>query len=69
MEPVSPAVAGGFLTTAPPGKPQPELLMLQVGSLMSREVEPLAQGQSVSKCSCLYSALEITKYFYLKHLV
>ena len=25
LEPVSPALAGGFLTTAPPGKPQPAL--------------------------------------------
>ena len=27
LEPVSPALAGGFLTTAPPGKPQPAFLI------------------------------------------
>ena len=27
LEPVSPALAGGFLTTAPPGKPQFPLLI------------------------------------------
>ena len=27
LEPVSPALAGGFLTTAPPGKPDNTLLM------------------------------------------
>ena len=27
LEPVSPALAGGFLTTAPPGKPPPWVLM------------------------------------------
>ena len=26
LEPVSPALAGGFLTTAPPGKPSPFFL-------------------------------------------
>ena len=28
LEPVSPALAGGFLTTAPPGKPQQPILEL-----------------------------------------
>ena len=28
LEPVSPALAGGFLTTAPPGKPRVRLLKL-----------------------------------------
>ena len=27
LEPVCPALAGGFLTTAPPGKSQPDLLL------------------------------------------
>ena len=28
LEPVSPALAGGFLTTAPPGKPKMGLLLI-----------------------------------------
>ena len=30
LEPVSPALAGGFLTTAPPGKPLPTFLMINL---------------------------------------
>ena len=32
LEPVSPALAGGFLTTAPPGKPELDLLTHQLPS-------------------------------------
>ena len=32
LEPVSPALAGGFLTTAPPGKPPIIILMAGCGS-------------------------------------
>ena len=34
LEPVSPALAGGFLTTAPPGKPH-KLFVFLVGSIRS----------------------------------
>ena len=30
LEPVSPALAGGFSTTAPPGKPRPSILLIRV---------------------------------------
>ena len=30
LEPVSPALAGGFLTTAPPGKPDPMILKYEI---------------------------------------
>ena len=30
IEPVSPALAGRFSTTAPPGKPQPELFLIEI---------------------------------------
>ena len=33
LEPVSPALAGGFLTTAPPGKPPPHSFSYQVPKL------------------------------------
>ena len=32
LEPVSPALAGGFLTTAPPGKPQQVIFVLDPSS-------------------------------------
>ena len=31
LEPMSPALAGGLLTTAPPGKPQPRFLTVALG--------------------------------------
>ena len=34
LEPVSPALAGGFLTTAPPGKPRSSFLMQKVALIM-----------------------------------
>ena len=36
LEPVSPALAGGFLTTAPPGKPQSNFYKLGEDGLVSR---------------------------------
>ena len=36
LEPVSPALAGGFSTTAPPGKPQNGFLYPEVRSLISK---------------------------------
>ena len=35
LEPVSPALAGGFLTTAPPGKPEKNSLEFGVESVIS----------------------------------
>ena len=35
LEPVCPALAGGFLTTAPPGKPQEDYFPNALGSLTS----------------------------------
>ena len=39
MEPVSPALAGGFLTTAPPGKPGKYLLELITKTLVQYHTE------------------------------
>ena len=34
IEPVSPALAGGFLTTSPPGKPLEEVVLMQIPEIM-----------------------------------
>ena len=41
LEPVSPALAGGFLTTAPPGKP--ENIFLKIVKIFHVEVEKYFQ--------------------------
>ena len=41
LEPVSPALAGGFLTTAPPGKPRTFLIVAILQYLCSLNVFPL----------------------------
>ena len=43
LEPVSPALAGGFLTTAPPGKPLSYILILKniAMNLVSRQLPSL----------------------------
>ena len=51
LEPVSPALAGGFLTTAPPGKPCPSLFMSPV---MGRTDAGSALGWSLSAQGTLY---------------
>ena len=38
LEPVSPALAGGFSTTAPPGKPKTVLILTQVASFVSNKI-------------------------------
>ena len=42
MEPVSPALAGEFFTTEPPGKPKKHFFILQDSTLKSVEVPQLA---------------------------
>ena len=58
LEPVSPALAGGFLTTAPPGKPLNSLLMSLAASrriaLYARSISPQA---SVFFCLETFSGL------------
>ena len=46
LKPVSPALAGGFLTTAPPGKPSSNLDYFEIVSFISlaRNVEMLQKG-------------------------
>ena len=58
FEPVSPALAGGFLTTAPPGKPSPfsseliSLLNIQINAAKGTPVVsfPSYCSKSVTKC-------------------
>ena len=57
LEPMSPALAGGFLTTAPPGKP-PSTGFLKSGpisgaGLVQRPVGPQPHGCPPSSNSCL----------------
>ena len=66
LKPVSPALAGGFLTTVPPGKPQNylfvvcccEMLTMNVSHLsnvLSEELEPSQSlGTVLHKCTDLH---------------
>ena len=54
LEPVSPALAGGFPTTAPPGKPQNTLFMLQffflffaISDLFFLTLSPVGDGGNI----------------------
>ena len=47
LEPVSPALAGGFLTTAPPGPPEKSLALFLVCSFLGIVVSGLVRPRSV----------------------
>ena len=61
LEPVSPVLAGGFLTTAPPGKP---LLVSSMGVVCSPPIpveleSPVRYPFPVSHVTCYYSEVMI----------
>ena len=65
LEPVSPALAGGFLTTLPPGKPSPVLLpgmndIVEVGEHPGKGIS--RKGHLFQRNSCIprYKVLENT---------
>ena len=72
LEPMSPALAGGFLTTAPPGKPKKSVLFLTPGFIPSFLCsQPLPHFQShknlhhQESCSWLLIYLFITGLIFL----
>ena len=50
LEPVSPALAGGFLTTAPPGKPKMSAFLKDVFELPVRVVLSACTDYHFSMC-------------------
>ena len=49
IEPVSPALAGGFLTTVPPGKSQSTSVILAAIDVAIVSVKPNDQGYDISQ--------------------
>ena len=51
LEPVSPVLAGGFLTTAPPGKPRFFILKDNCGYSAENRLDSQGQSQEVSEAA------------------
>ena len=63
LEPVSPALAGRFSTTAPPGKPQlPFFLAVRVTFLLNRDYNQLWQFTISLSSSCVPRRLNIFEH-------
>ena len=75
LEPVSPALAGGFLTTAPPGKPVSRVLkyptiivFLSVSPFMSVSICFIYVGAPILR-ACMLMLLAVVLVFFLFSLL
>ena len=71
LEPVSPALAGRFLTTAPPGKPPNifDLLLVESTDVESTDIEP-ANSEGGLTCRITVAAFNaiVPLLFYLREI-
>ena len=67
LEPVSPALAGGFLTTAPPGKPHKILVRIKLDNFMCGFSWWLCRvwwcGHMICLVTCFRHGWQLTKYY------
>ena len=57
---MSPALAGGFLTTAPPGKPQDNCVLTLISGILSNEPGGGAGSRVGSRAACTEPTLACT---------
>ena len=68
LEPASPALAGGFLTTVPPGKPHYPVLILYYSDARCYHWGKMGKRYTGSLCSKSYSRIWIYNYLKIKSL-